>query len=50
MAKAMELAIGGAGVEWEWLRVIGLDTPGLASANGVISSKGLIRTETLARS
>src|SRR6478672_11564233 len=40
MAKAIELAIGGAGVHWEWLRAIGLDTPGPASANGVISSKG----------
>src|SRR5260370_16864290 len=38
--KAIDLAIGGAGVQWEWLRVIGLDTPGPASANGVISSKG----------
>jgi hypothetical protein len=40
MAKAIELAIGGAGVHWESVRVIGLDTPGPASANGVISSKG----------
>ena len=40
MAKAIELAVGGAGVRWESLRVIGLDTPGPASANGVISSKG----------
>src|SRR3982074_2581493 len=40
MAKAIELAIGGAGVHWESIRVIGLDTPGPASANGVISSKG----------
>ena len=40
MAKAIELAVGGAGVHWESVRVIGLDTPGPASANGVISSKG----------
>src|ERR1700722_4755834 len=40
MATAIELAIGGAGVHWESVRVIGLDTPGPASANGVISSKG----------
>src|SRR6202035_3666539 len=40
MAKAIELAIGGAGVHWESVRVISLDTPGPASANGVISSKG----------
>src|SRR5215831_14530069 len=40
MAKAIELALGGAGVHWESVRVIGLDTPGPASANGVISSKG----------
>src|SRR5258707_9501935 len=40
MAKAIELAVGGAGVHGESVRVIGLDTPGPASANGVISSKG----------
>src|SRR5262249_16191700 len=40
MAKAIELAIGSAGVHWEAMRVIGLDTPGPASANGGISSKG----------
>jgi predicted NBD/HSP70 family sugar kinase len=40
MAKAIELAIDGAGVHRESVRVIGLDTPGPASANGVISSKG----------
>ena len=28
MAKALELAIGGAGVHWESVRVIGLDAPG----------------------
>ena len=28
MAKAIELAIGGVGVHWESVRVIGLDTPG----------------------
>ena len=37
MAKAIELAIGDAGVHRESVRVIGLDTPGPASANGVIS-------------
>jgi glucokinase len=40
MAKAIELAIDDAGVSRESVRVIGLDTPGPASANGVISSKG----------
>src|SRR5262249_56519327 len=39
MAKAIELAIGGAGGHWEVVRGIGLDTPGPASANGGISSK-----------
>src|ERR1700747_1494764 len=48
MAKAIELAIGGAGVHWESVRVIGLDTPGPASANGVISSKGDTEYETSA--
>src|SRR5258708_25729205 len=37
MAKAIELAIGGAGGHLEAGRVIGLDTPRPASANGVIS-------------
>src|SRR5262249_32803242 len=40
MAKAIELAIDDAQVHRESVRVIGLDTPGPASANGVISSKG----------
>src|SRR6201981_783315 len=40
MAKAIELAVGGAGGHWGSLRVIGLDTPGPPSATGFISSKG----------
>ena len=34
IAKAIELAIGGAGVHWESVLVIGLDTPGRPARTG----------------
>ena len=40
MVEAMDLALGVAGVERERVLAIGLDTPGPASADGVISSRG----------
>ncbi len=40
MVEAMDLALGVAGVERERVVAVGLDTPGPASADGVISSRG----------
>jgi predicted NBD/HSP70 family sugar kinase len=38
--KAMEMALDLTGVSRTWVRAIGLDTPGPASADGVISARG----------
>lgn len=40
MSTAIDLALAAAGVPLEFVLAVGLDTPGPASASGVISSKG----------
>jgi predicted NBD/HSP70 family sugar kinase len=40
MVEAFELVLGATGVDRSDVRVVGLDTPGPASAEGVISSRG----------
>lgn len=40
LVHAMETVLASTGVAWETVRGVGLDSPGPASATGVISSKG----------
>jgi glucokinase len=40
MVEAMDVALGAAGIHLARVAAVGLDTPGPASADGVISSKG----------
>ena len=49
MVDAMDRALAAAGVESARVVAVGLDTPGPASAEGVISSKGATNYLNLAR-